>query len=231
MQQSSTITKNTLCEFKSTTPLIAVTSPTSHCHGYQKQNIHFCLMVAVYSGLLHVAFGNYGLCLVLPGDDVTVYGVMCQRWKPLYDGNRCDVELVLKANNIEVNNQHAGSALLMEEVEKEFEDFWDSYKHNPMAGGFRICLITLKFYFYSTCFLLILSPLSVGRNQILLSLCPQVFGMYVIKLAVAMVLAGGVQRIDPSGTKIRGNSLRQLNMMPIFVFCINHNDFMVLNRV
>ncbi|XP_062292950.1 DNA helicase MCM9 [Scomber scombrus] len=110
------------------------------------------------------------------GDDVTVYGVMCQRWKPLYDGSRCDVELVLKANNIEVNNQHAGSALLMEEVEKEFEDFWDSYKHNPMAG----------------------------RNQILSSLCPQVFGMYVIKLAVAMVLAGGVQRIDPSGTKIRG---------------------------
>lgn len=31
--------------------------------------------------------------------------------------------------------------------------------------------------------------------------------MYVIKLAVAMVLAGGVQRIDPSGTKVRGISL------------------------
>lgn len=52
--------------------------------------------------------------------------------------------------------------------------------------------------------MLIISPLSAGRNQILLSLCPQVFGMYVIKLAVAMVLAGGVQRIDSSGTKIRG---------------------------
>lgn len=46
--------------------------------------------------------------------------------------------------------------------------------------------------------------LSEGRNQILVSLCPQVFGMYVVKLAVAMVLAGGVQRIDPSGTKVRG---------------------------
>ncbi|XP_056280467.1 DNA helicase MCM9 isoform X2 [Pseudoliparis swirei] len=43
-----------------------------------------------------------------------------------------------------------------------------------------------------------------GRNQILLSLCPQVFGMFVIKLAVAMVMAGGVQRVDSSGTKIRG---------------------------
>lgn len=35
-------------------------------------------------------------------------------------------------------------------------------------------------------------------------MCPEVFGMYVAKLAVAMVLAGGVQRIDRSGTKIRG---------------------------
>ncbi|XP_071334462.1 DNA helicase MCM9 isoform X2 [Trachinotus anak] len=110
------------------------------------------------------------------GDDVTVYGVMCQRWKPFYDGARCDVELVLKANNIEVNNQQASAAFLMKDVQQEFEDFWESYKHDPIAG----------------------------RNQILLSLCPQVFGMYVIKLAVAMVLAGGVQRIDSSGSKIRG---------------------------
>ncbi|KAM4521747.1 DNA helicase MCM9 isoform 2-T4 [Odontesthes bonariensis] len=101
---------------------------------------------------------------------------MCLRWKPFYDGTRCDVELVLKANNIEVNNQHAVAALLVKDVQKEFEDFWNSYRHDPIAG----------------------------RNQILLSLCPQVFGMYVIKLAVAMVLAGGVQRIDSSGTKIRG---------------------------
>ncbi|XP_068433682.1 DNA helicase MCM9 isoform X2 [Clinocottus analis] len=110
------------------------------------------------------------------GDDVTVYGVLCQRWKPFYDGTRCDVDLVLKANNIEVNNHHAAAARLMKDVQEEFEDFWNNYKHDPIAG----------------------------RNQILLSLCPQVFGMFVIKLAVAMVLAGGVQRVDSSGTKIRG---------------------------
>ncbi|XP_035000089.2 DNA helicase MCM9 [Hippoglossus stenolepis] len=110
------------------------------------------------------------------GDDVTVYGVMCQRWKPFYEGTRSDVEMVLKANNIEVNNNQTAAALLMKDVQQEFAVFWDNYKHDPIAG----------------------------RNQILLSLCPQVFGMYVIKLAVAMVLAGGVQRIDSSGTKIRG---------------------------
>ncbi|XP_037304497.2 DNA helicase MCM9 [Pungitius pungitius] len=110
------------------------------------------------------------------GDDVIVYGVMYQRWKPFYEGTCCDVELVLKANNIEVNNQQASASHLMKDVQKEFEDFWNNYKHDPIAG----------------------------RNAILSSLCPQVFGMFVIKLAVAMVLAGGVQRVDSSATKIRG---------------------------
>ena len=36
------------------------------------------------------------------------------------------------------------------------------------------------------------------------SLCPQVFGMYLVKLAVAMVLAGGIQRTDATGTRVRG---------------------------
>ncbi|XP_069707867.1 DNA helicase MCM9 isoform X2 [Phaenicophaeus curvirostris] len=45
-----------------------------------------------------------------------------------------------------------------------------------------------------------------GRNEILASLCPQVFGLYLVKLAVAMVLAGGVQRTDAAGTRIRGES-------------------------
>ncbi|XP_022073592.1 DNA helicase MCM9 isoform X2 [Acanthochromis polyacanthus] len=110
------------------------------------------------------------------GDDVTVYGVVCQRWRPLFEGSRCEVELVLKANNMEVNNQQTAATLLIKDVHKEFEEFWQSFKTDPIAG----------------------------RNHILLSLCPQVFGMYVVKLAVALVLAGGVQRVDSSGTKIRG---------------------------
>lgn len=68
------------------------------------------------------------------GDDITVYGVMYLRWKPLYDGSPCDVELVLRANNIEANNQQAAAALMVKDVQKEFEEFWDSYKQNPLAG-------------------------------------------------------------------------------------------------
>ncbi|MBN3303256.1 MCM9 helicase, partial [Amia calva] len=112
------------------------------------------------------------------GDDITVYGVVMQRWKPLCQDSRCDLEIVLKANFIEVNNQQSTAAVVIEDVQKEFEQFWETHKHNRLAG----------------------------RNQILMSLCPQVFGMYVVKLAVAMVLSGGVQRIDASGTKVRGES-------------------------
>lgn len=68
---------------------------------------------------------------------MTVYGVMCQRWKPFYDGTRCDTELVLKANNIEVSNQQAAASFLMNDVQKEFDDFWMSYKHDPIAGMYE----------------------------------------------------------------------------------------------
>lgn len=142
---------------------------------------------------------------MLPGDDVTVYGVTCLRWKTFYDGALCDVELVLKANNIEVNNQQAAAGQLVKDAQEEFEEFWNSYKHNPIAGMYNLLCKTIIFVYLALYpFILFPSLLFVGRNHILLSLCPQVFGMYVIKLAVAMVLAGGVQRIDSSGTKIRG---------------------------
>ncbi|KAM4866199.1 DNA helicase MCM9 isoform 2-T2 [Thomomys bottae] len=87
------------------------------------------------------------------GDDITVCGVVMQRWKPFQQDVRCEVEIVLKANYVQVNNEQ-----------------------------------------------------SSGRNEILASLCPQVFGMYLVKLAVAMVLAGGIQRTDAAGTRVRGES-------------------------
>ena len=48
---------------------------------------------------------------------------------------------------------------------EEFATFWEKHEWTPLAA----------------------------RNKILTSLCPQVYGLYVVKLAVAMVMAGGVQ--------------------------------------
>ncbi|XP_029452280.1 DNA helicase MCM9 isoform X2 [Rhinatrema bivittatum] len=112
------------------------------------------------------------------GDDITVYGVVMQRWKPCCLDSRCDLEIVMKANYIVVNNKQPAGVVINEEVRKEFEEFWEKYQSNPLTG----------------------------RNEILASLCPQVFGMFLVKLAVAMVLAGGVQRTDAAGTRVRGES-------------------------
>ncbi|EDV20411.1 uncharacterized protein TRIADDRAFT_31981, partial [Trichoplax adhaerens] len=113
-----------------------------------------------------------------PGDDVTLTGLICRRWRFLSTDQRCDVEIVLKVNHIQVNNEQRTRIAITPELEQQFIQHWQNYKENPYAG----------------------------RNFILSSFCPQVYGMYIIKLAVTLVLIGGVQRIDSSGTKIRGES-------------------------
>ncbi|CDF35005.1 DNA replication licensing factor MCM9 [Chondrus crispus] len=45
-----------------------------------------------------------------------------------------------------------------------------------------------------------------ARNLILKSICPQIYGMYLLKMIVAMSLIGGVSYCDPSGSRIRGES-------------------------
>lgn len=71
------------------------------------------------------------------------------------------------------------------------------YVHSKLEGKFQMGFLENCWYY------LILLPF-LGRNEILASLCPQVFGMYLVKLAVAMVLAGGIQRTDATGTRVRG---------------------------
>lgn len=45
----------------------------------------------------------------------------------------------------------------------------------------------------------------VGRNKILASICPQLHGLFLVKLATALMLIGGVTRHDESsGSRIRG---------------------------
>ena len=85
---------------------------------------------------------------------------------------------MLQANHVSVNNEQRSNVIVTEELKREFAEFWERYKECPLTG----------------------------RNHILASFCPQVYGLYVIKLAVTLVLIGGVQRMDASGTRVRGES-------------------------
>ncbi|XP_057594418.1 DNA helicase MCM9 isoform X2 [Hippopotamus amphibius kiboko] len=75
------------------------------------------------------------------GDDLTIYGVVMQRWKPFQQDVRCEVEIVLKANYVQVNNEQSAGINVDEEVRKEFEDFWEYYKSDPFAGESHLLLV------------------------------------------------------------------------------------------
>ncbi|GBM94341.1 DNA helicase MCM9, partial [Araneus ventricosus] len=111
-----------------------------------------------------------------PGNDVNVSGVLIQRWKPLNRGNFTDIDLVLFSHNVEVKNKMI-PGVLSESLALEFREFWLENQSDPLKG----------------------------RDFILSSICPQVFGLYIVKLAVALILAGGVEKKDEN-SRIRGDS-------------------------
>ncbi|XP_004673870.2 PREDICTED: DNA helicase MCM9 [Condylura cristata] len=169
------------CDSSKFTCLSGLSSSVTKCRDYQEIKIQEQvqrLSVGSIPRSMKVILEDDLVDNCKSGDDLTIYGVVMQRWKPFHQDVRCEVEIVLKANYIQVNNEQSAGIIMNEEVRKEFEDFWEYYKSDPFAG----------------------------RNEILASLCPQVFGMYLVKLAVAMVLAGGIQRTDATGTRVRGES-------------------------
>ncbi|XP_011357082.1 DNA helicase MCM9 isoform X3 [Pteropus vampyrus] len=169
------------CDSSKFTCLSSLSSSPTRCRDYQEIKIQEQvqrLSVGSIPRSMKVILEDDLVDSCKSGDDLTIHGIVMQRWKPFQQDVRCEVEIVLKANYVQVNNEQSAGIIMDEEVRKEFEDFWDHYKNDPFAG----------------------------RNEILASLCPQVFGMYLVKLAVAMVLAGGIQRTDATGTRVRGES-------------------------
>uniref|UniRef100_H2Z7D0 DNA helicase MCM9 n=1 Tax=Ciona savignyi TaxID=51511 RepID=H2Z7D0_CIOSA len=110
------------------------------------------------------------------GDDVVIFGAVSCRWSGLSLSKPCQLELVMKANNVVVSNDERRTEDARIDLDDEFQCFWAAHEGRPMAA----------------------------RNLILESMCPQVYGLYVVKLAVALILAGGVPRTDATGSRVRG---------------------------
>jgi len=113
------------------------------------------------------------------GDDLVITGVPIHRWSPVYVGERCNLDTVIEANTIEVINASSNGVLLTEEVENKLRRFWKKWtvrKWKPVHG----------------------------RNLIVGSICPQIHGMFTVKLAVALALTGCPPFVDRGGNKVRG---------------------------
>ncbi|GFO31120.1 DNA helicase mcm9-like [Plakobranchus ocellatus] len=151
----------------------------SHCRNYQEIKVQEQvqrLSMGTIPRSMWVILEDDLVDACKAGDDVTICGTVRQRWKPTMQDSRCDVEIALQANHVLVTNEQRNHVMITQEMKDEVRQFWEEYKYRPLAG----------------------------RNIILSSLCPQVYGLYVVKVAVAVVLAGGVQRVDEGGSRVRG---------------------------
>lgn len=89
---------------------------------------------------------------------ITFRGVLLRRWRPMKPGVRYDIELVLKANNVDVCNDQK-SIISNKEVRDSFTNYWQKYNNQELHG----------------------------RNHILRSFCPQVSSrMLTVKLNVLL---------------------------------------------
>ncbi|KAJ1895498.1 DNA helicase mcm9, partial [Kickxella alabastrina] len=113
------------------------------------------------------------------GDSVTVTGTVLLRWRATTVGERPDVALALRASSVLVHSsdQHSSAATLQDDNGAEFRHFWASHALAPMRG----------------------------RDHIVAAMCPGVYGLYYVKLAVLLVLLGGVMREDAQGMRVRGD--------------------------
>ena len=154
---------------------------SERCHDYQEikiqEQVHR-LMVGSIPRSITVLLQDDLIDSCKAGDDITVVGMLRQRWRPLQRGMRPDAEMAIEALHVRVNNEERGAGRVSREAVLEFEEFWREFAVNPLKG----------------------------RDTIVAMACPSLAGMYLVKLAVLLTLIGGVSHIDGTGMKLRGES-------------------------
>ena len=98
------------------------------------------------------------------GDDICISGEVVYRWRQFKPGARCDVEMIVVANHVHVYDNKESAHELTPALVSRFERFWERHAADPLRG----------------------------RDLILSGICPQLYGMYLVKLSMMLMLVGGV---------------------------------------
>mgnify|MGYP001144589328 FL=1 len=145
-----------------------------------------------------------------------------RRWKFLNPGQRVELETCMYANSVTVRNERGKTVVISDDMRSDFEQFWRRNAQHPLKGedtspGFFVSNLSLPREFvlskgvrlttltHSGNFAVEFGPWPSARNHILKSICPQTFGLYLVKLACALTVIGGVP-MEKSSTRIRGES-------------------------
>ncbi|TGZ57298.1 hypothetical protein CRM22_009951 [Opisthorchis felineus] len=136
---------------------------------YQEIRVHErfrCLSVGVMPRSIRVCLEDDLVETVKPGDDVVVNGIVTRRWQTPRENSPCDVSLWIRANYVENLSELktcSNPSRLPTERIIEFQSFW------ARTTNFTEAL--------------------EARNTLLRSICPDVCGMYLVKLSLALMLA------------------------------------------
>ncbi|XP_028170635.1 DNA helicase MCM9-like isoform X2 [Ostrinia furnacalis] len=145
-----------------------------HCKDYQEikiQELVNKLSIGTIPGSMWVVLENDLVDSCKPGDDVNICGTVRRRWRPTVQNKKAEVELVLQANFVEVcNSQRSDVVTAAPDVKECFSEFWSKFEGCPLKG----------------------------RDRILASVCPQVYGLHLVKLAVLLTVITGSNHIAES---------------------------------
>ena len=151
------------------------------CHDYQElriqEQVHRLSVGSIPRSITVLLLDDLVDCCKA-GDDVDIVGILRKRWRPVTRGGRPEVELVIYALNICVNNEQRSVVHVSRELRLEFDGFWQKFKDLPLRG----------------------------RDVLVASSCPSLAGMYLPKLALLLTLLGGVSFTDERGMRVRGES-------------------------
>ena len=125
------------------------------------------------------------------GDDVVITGVVRQKWRPLARDAKCDVNMIVVGLSIRLIGERDNDRFLTEELVKKYQPYWTHY-YRQLERPF------------------------LGRNILVNSVCPNLYGLYLacpdsfphvqVKLSLLLILIGGVSSTDPTKTPIRSQS-------------------------
>ncbi len=108
-------------------------------------------------------------------DDIEVTGIVTRQWLYSMPGARCNTDILLSANQLHKEQRQQLLTKVDPQAMQMFCKFWKDHADCPLAG----------------------------RNAILASICPQLHGLCMIKLALMLMLIGGEQRVSKTGGQIR----------------------------
>ena len=95
---------------------------------------------------------------VLKASLCLIQGTVIRRWGQLGKGvdGATQINLAIFANNLCVANNQIISQVVTDEQKEQFRSFWEHHEQDELEG----------------------------RNQLMASFCPQVYGLFLVKLAV-----------------------------------------------